>query len=385
LAVPAVRSVLKKVRLVAKLSRTSTKFLRNLGVAVDKEEAAAAELGGRERVHADALESCLIIDCPTRWGSTVAMLCRFVRVGPAVPLALSTFYHYTQLSGGTIRVEGPNKPELDVLSEMTTFLRVIEIASSSLGSEVVDTGSMEEAVYWCLLRVVEPNRADFAALSALKRAVLSNMCERREVEHLREPNPEWFGIRVAAVLLNPLYKYETFGAELSTATTARTTALAIIRWMVARGAPALVEAPSRSVDGASAPLTKRRKTLESYLRDSTAPSGRIAVSPVVQPTSSLYAEWNAYLGRAVDPESPDTALDWWRANEQHFPRAALGASYLLAIPATIVTSERIFSTAGRKISKLRARMIGVNAEQFIVLHDNITRRRRMERAPGGIT
>jgi len=132
LAVPAVRSVLRKVRLVAKLSRTSTNFLRKLGVAVDKEEAAAAELGGRERVHADALVPRLIIDCLTRWSSTLAMLCRFVRVGPAVPLALSTYYHCTQLSGRKIRVEVPNQPELDVLSEVNTFLRVIESASASL-------------------------------------------------------------------------------------------------------------------------------------------------------------------------------------------------------------------------------------------------------------
>jgi len=90
LAVPAVRSVLSQVRLVSKLSRTSTNFLRELGVAVDKEEAATAELGGRERVHSDVLVSRLIIDCPTRWGSTLAMLCLFVRVGPAVPLATTT-------------------------------------------------------------------------------------------------------------------------------------------------------------------------------------------------------------------------------------------------------------------------------------------------------
>ena len=195
---PAVRSVLSKVRLVSKLSRTSTNFLRELGVAVDKKEAATAELGGRERVHADVLGSRLIVDCPTRLGSTLAMLCRFVRVGPAVPLALSTYYHCTQLSGRTIRVEGPNHLELDVLTEVIIFLRVIESASSSLGSEVVATGSMEEAAYWYFWRAGAPNRAVCAALSALKRAVLSNMRERLEVERLRAPNPEWFGIRVAA-------------------------------------------------------------------------------------------------------------------------------------------------------------------------------------------
>jgi len=138
---------------------------------------------------------------------------------------------------------------------------------------VVATGSLEKAAYWCFRRAGAPNRAVYAALSALKRAVLSNMRERRKVERLRAPNPEWFGIRVAAVLLNPFYKSETFGAELATATLARTTTLAINRWMVESCAPALVEAPSRPGDGASAPLTKPRKTFESYLRESTAQSG----------------------------------------------------------------------------------------------------------------
>jgi len=93
LAVPAVRSALQKVRLVAKLCRTSTNFQRELRVAVEKDEAAAAEQDGRERTATAKLVSRLIINCPTRWSSTLAMLRRFVRVGPAVPSALSTYYH----------------------------------------------------------------------------------------------------------------------------------------------------------------------------------------------------------------------------------------------------------------------------------------------------
>jgi len=67
----------------------------------------------------------------------------------------------------------------------------------------------------------------------------------------------------------------------------------------------------------------------------------------------------------------------------HFPRVALGARYLLSIPATSVTSERVRSKAGRTVSKLRARLTDTNAEQYIVLHDVITRRRRMAMAKPG--
>jgi len=67
----------------------------------------------------------------------------------------------------------------------------------------------------------------------------------------------------------------------------------------------------------------------------------------------------------------------------HVPRVALGARYLLSIPATSVTSERVFSTAGRTVSKLRARLTGASAEQYIVLHEDTTRRRRMAMAKTG--
>jgi len=85
-------------------------------------------------VPAAALMSRSIIDCPTRWGSTLAMLCRFVGVGPAVPSALSRKYHYMQPPGRKVRVECPNQPELDSLSGLITFFRMIESASTSVVS-----------------------------------------------------------------------------------------------------------------------------------------------------------------------------------------------------------------------------------------------------------
>ena len=92
LSIPLVRTILAKVRLVSKLCRKSTNFQREMSVAVDVKEAGAALRDGRERIPAANLVSRLIVDCPTRWGSTLAMVRRFLRVGPAVPSALSAYY-----------------------------------------------------------------------------------------------------------------------------------------------------------------------------------------------------------------------------------------------------------------------------------------------------
>ena len=389
LAVPAVLSVLQKVRLVVKLCRTSTNLQRELRVALEQDEAAEAARDGRDRIGAAKLASRLIIDCPTRWGSTLARLRRFVRAGPAVPSALSTNYHYTPLTVRKVSVECPNQSELDALEEVISFLRVLESASESLGSEANATSSMEEATCWCLRRAGAADIEECAALSALKRAVLANMRERRETERLRAPNPAWFGICVAAVLFNPFYKSSTVVAEVSTATTARSTALQIIRWMVARAPSASAGAPPTPASEDGSPPNKHQRTFENCLRESMAPpagataSASQGVGVGLGGGVPLAVEWSAYLGRTVDQGSRGTALDWWRENEMHFSRVALGARYLLSISATSVTSELVFSKAGRTVSKLRARLTGANAEQYIVLHDDITRSRRMAMAKPG--
>jgi len=209
---------------------------------------------------------------------------------------------------------------VDALAEIISVCSILESASTSLGSESVATSPMEEATYWCLRRADAGNVADCAALSALKRAVLADMRARRQTEGPRAQNPAWSGIRVAAVLLNPFYKLSTFGGEILTATTARKTALQIIRWMVARAPSASAEPPPTPVSKDDTPAIKRRRTFESCLRESMAPPGGATESTGPRVGAGLRdgvlpeVEWSAYLGRKVDQEAGGTALDWWRDN-----------------------------------------------------------------------
>lgn len=68
--------------------------------------------------------------------------------------------------------------------------------------------------------------------------------------------------------------------------------------------------------------------------------------------------------RLADP------LQWWKLNAPRFPRLAKLAKRYLPIPATEVASERIFSTAGNTITKLRASLDPETADQLIFLHKN---------------
>ena len=62
-------------------------------------------------------------------------------------------------------------------------------------------------------------------------------------------------------------------------------------------------------------------------------------------------------------------LLWWKEKEKNYPHIAKLARRILCIPATAAPSERVFSTAGLTISKLRSRMVSDNADMCIFLHD----------------
>jgi hypothetical protein len=102
LAVEPVCDLLDKVRLVAKLCRTSTKIQRQLDPSAAA-ESRAAERSGSVRT---ATVHRRTLDCPTRWGSTLVMVERSWRVVSEVPAALSAYR--SQASTGKKEVEALN-------------------------------------------------------------------------------------------------------------------------------------------------------------------------------------------------------------------------------------------------------------------------------------
>ncbi|XP_052809510.1 uncharacterized protein LOC128237975 [Mya arenaria] len=64
-------------------------------------------------------------------------------------------------------------------------------------------------------------------------------------------------------------------------------------------------------------------------------------------------------------------LTWWKDNEYKYPRIAVVAKQILCIPATSVPWERVFSTAGILVSKLRNSLSPSLVDNIIFLNKNI--------------
>lgn len=63
-------------------------------------------------------------------------------------------------------------------------------------------------------------------------------------------------------------------------------------------------------------------------------------------------------------------LDWWKVNQEKFPRLSQLAVKYLGIPATSVPSERVFSTASLVVNRLRSRLSPQHVDMLIFLRKN---------------
>ena len=101
-------------------------------------------------------------------------------------------------------------------------------------------------------------------------------------------------------------------------------------------------------------------------------------SPLFKPGQSnqpdlkqqLKDEVSAYMAKeCISIDS--NPLAWWKDNESVYPNVAMLAHCYLAVPATSVPSERVFSTAGDIVTANRSALTTDNVDKLIFLKKNL--------------
>ena len=76
--------------------------------------------------------------------------------------------------------------------------------------------------------------------------------------------------------------------------------------------------------------------------------------------------------KAITPVSMDTSpLNWWKEHEMEFPVLSRVARKYLAVQATSIPCERMFSTLRNTVTEKRNRLEDDIVEAMIMLHENI--------------
>lgn len=94
------------------------------------------------------------------------------------------------------------------------------------------------------------------------------------------------------------------------------------------------------------------------------------MSAETQSTTTGYDELQHFLKEpTLDPDS--NALEWWQKNQDRFPKLTKLARKLMCIPASSVPSERVFSTSGNIVTKLRSSLKPENVNMLVFLNKNL--------------
>jgi hypothetical protein len=121
------------------------------------------------------------------------------------------------------------------------------------------------------------------------------------------------------------------------------------------------ESDSSNISESQEPLQKKPKVGTRMLQR-LQPQDKPQISDIDQYFDSPRLEAN-------DMEDPTWLCDWWRAHRRDYPRMAAAARDYLAIPASEVSVERLFSSGRDILGVRRSSMKGETMRMLMLLDD----------------
>ena len=277
----------------------------------------------------------LISDVTTRWNSTYLMLDRLCEQRRVInDVMLDTTF--TSKDHAALNLENS---EWVLAKELCVVLKDFTDTTAFMSTESHVSLSEVYPIVIGLMNGLKYKSSDHSVIVKVKKAIRSDMNSRFEPETITAAK----SLPMLACLLDPQYKRLPFlTADQRQATH---------EILEERLDDVPLSVPARNDD---APPTKRRRLNFCNFDDDDE--------------DERSDELASYI--AEKPTKDCDPLDWWKRNETRYPQIAVIAKRVLGVPATSVSSERIFSAAGLLINKLRNRLSSDIVDSIIFLNKN---------------
>ncbi|XP_033725237.1 zinc finger BED domain-containing protein 1-like [Pecten maximus] len=300
----------------------------------------------------------LLNDVPTRWNSTLLMLERLIEQMPAL-MAVASDENVSKNIRTTLQNTVFSFEETSiadkVMALLTPFLRATEIVCS----ESNPTINKVIPVVTKLKRKLEISEDDSPLIQSMKKKMLEQLTFRTEVKVKVKPGDAAAmpATSNSATTTNPslpsMAEFDMKDPDTPTDT-------------VQVDSNVLTQTKIKS------PSKKKQKFVDC---DETLKDIVCTGETKVDREDTISKEIERYLSSPVntlsDSDKSLTTLEWWKENELFSPRIAVLAKHYLAVQASSVPSERVFSLAGELVSKKRSRMSPEHVDLFIFLNKNI--------------
>ncbi|XP_041654041.1 E3 SUMO-protein ligase ZBED1-like [Cheilinus undulatus] len=301
----------------------------------------------------------LIQDVVTRWGSTYDMMSRFVEQHTAVAATLmgDRNTRHLVLKGSYI----------STLEDACKVLKPLRTFTDSLAAETRITISSLRPVLHLMASILAEEDDDSSLMKSMKCVIRQNLEERYE-------DPDMAKVMNNACVLDPRFKL-TFTEEEAN---------------VIPAIKSQLEQQVATSEGSSCSLSHQESSARGESEEentevcSSEPSEGLAgilkmISKKTQQRKGQSAETerqtavlevSAYTSMPTIPVEKDP-LQWWKANEDEFPRLAKLARKVLCVPATSVSSERLFSSSGNIQTVFRSSLTPDKLNMLVFLHKNL--------------
>ena len=319
----------------------------------------------------------LLTEVKTRWNSAYDMIQRYLEQQAAVMAVL-------------VSQEVRKDPDLDTLSpgditsaeQLVLIMEPLKTITTILCEEHQPTISMVMPLLNNLMSSLSPSDGDPKTIKSVKQALLNDLKKRYQEPEIRD-------ILLQATVLDPRFKTLPF-LQIDE----RLHAYAkVVHLTDSINKPRIkVEKeentqPGKSQAQATEPALPALEIAEPVVvsdsEDVAPPAKKAALDTLLgdvyvlkeEPATKsqqqlIEQELDKY--KQLDPLNlSHSPLDWWRENQYNFPHLGRAARHLLCIPATSVTSERVFSTAGDVVSAQRAALSPEHVDMLVFLKKNI--------------
>ncbi|XP_040178075.1 E3 SUMO-protein ligase ZBED1-like [Rana temporaria] len=287
-------------------------------------------------------------DVATRWNSTYIMLARLLEVKDAVMQ-----YHMDHPKN----YSGPKLTESDwdKMAKYTSVLGSLADATEYVGGEQYATCSAVLPLLAFLRRLLRINDDDPGYIGRFKTATLNDFSNRIE-------GIDALTMLQMAVALDPRYKKLTCLRREKREEVWTTLSNAFRAFHDRRqpaGCPTGLEESNDGTKVKVVPVPKKQK-LTLLLSDSESQSS----ADKSDAEHSAQAELMRYQVEDPIPETEDPLL-WWKLNSHRFPGLSRFVQTILCVPATSVPCERLFSSSGYIVNKMRSSLLPENVNTLI--------------------
>ena len=303
--------------------------------------------------------------------------------------------------------EQARKLDWNTIESVAELLQRIDIATSLLGADTKVTISMVIFMIDTLNISLEPQLGDCGQLTELrcsllnavearfgivmnpqpkKRQPLDPSCpgfhqrrkKRREKEKVEiDRHRHLRNIWSLATLLDPRFKLFNWPSHSGVCLDhIKAIAEDLLEKIIASGEIPTAEPQRMAADVAADPADRQerqRNALTSFLRTAATSTKQISVkqeitnylsAPPLTPQEVVQKADGSTEERWNDP------LKWWASHCDSYPRVAKVARSILGIPATSVSSERVFSKAGLLLSNRRLNLKASRVDELLSLNAN---------------